>query len=744
MRYTTKSIAFLVLGISLFLISRDVWATVPTKRILILFPYESNMPGFLSFEASFRSTLAVSSEYQFEFFVECMDLTRFPDERYYDKLMELYNEKYSNLKLDLIIANLRPSFDFLERYGPESLRQVPVILSEQDPRLLGAPLHVPVAAVVTDVLDVEGTLALAMSLHPDVRRVYVVSGASRFDRSLEEMFREQFSNFESQVEFHYLSGLPMDELIHRASQLPQHSLLFYMSVFKDGNGKAFKSPDALALIAKEANVPIYSVSETYIGSGIVGGHVLSHTAHGARVAGVALGILRGEHPGNMESPEGNGIQYVFDARQLKRWGISEEDLPPGSTVRFRQFSLWETYRWQILGIAAVLAIQTFLISALIVSLRKQRLGVRALRDAELKYRTVADFTHDWEYWSAPDGRLLYNSPSCERITGYSSRHFMEDPSLFGGILDPEDHTIWEEHVRASRMEHQFRTIQLRIRTRDGNVRWIEHACRPVTDERGEFLGIRASNRDITDRKNAELEAQQHREALAHVTRTVTIGELAVSLAHEINQPLTAILCNAGAAQRFLSGNPPDLDEVRKILLDIIQDDKRASEVIQGIRNLVKKEPPRRETVNLNDAVQETLALVRTASPLEETSLVTELDSRQPAVLGDRIQLQQVLLNLVLNAAAAMKDTPQESRQLVITTVAQDSHSVMLSVRDSGTGIDKDFMDRLFEPFCTKKVDGLGMGLSISRSIIKAHGGTIGARNNPEGGATFYFTLPIDI
>jgi PAS domain S-box-containing protein len=744
MRYTKKSIAFLILGISLFLIPRDALAAVPTKRILILFPYESNMPGFLNFDASFRSALAVSSEYQFEFFVECMDLTRFPDGGYYRMLMELYHEKYSNLKLDLIVANLRPSLDFLERYGPESLRQVPVILSEQDPRLLGARLEVPVAAVVTDVLDLEGTLALAMRLHPDVRNVFVVSGASRFDRSLEGMARERFRHFESQFEFHYLSGLPMDELIQRTSHLPEHSLLFYMSVFKDGNGKAFKSPDALALIAKEANTPIYSVSETYIGSGIVGGHILSHTAHGARVAGVALRILRGEKPGHVESPDGSGIQYVFDARRLHRWGISEESLPPGSIVRYREFSLWETYRWQILGLAAILSIQVFLISTLIVSLRKQRLADRALREAELKYRTVADFTHDWEYWSAPDGRLLYNSPSCERITGYSSRHFMEDPSLFGRILDPEDHTIWEEHVRASLLEHQFRTVQLRIRTRDGSVRWIEHVCRPVTDERGEFLGIRASNRDITDRKNAELEAQQHREALAHVTRTVTLGELATSLAHEINQPLTAILCNAGAAQRFLAGNPPDLDEVRKILSDIIQDDKRASEVIQGIRNLVKKEPPRRETVNLNDAVQETLALVRTAWPLEETSLVTELDSRQPAVLGDRIQLQQVLLNLVLNAAAAMKDTPQESRQLVITTVVQDGGSVMVSVRDSGTGIDKDFMDRLFEPFCTKKVDGLGMGLSISRSIIKAHGGTIGARNNPEGGATFYFTLPMDI
>jgi PAS domain S-box-containing protein len=743
MSRTIKSAAFLVLGLVFLVIAQDSSASAPRKRILILFPYESNMPGFINFEAGFRSTLAASQDYKFEFYVECMDLTRFPDGRYHDKLMELYREKYSSLKLDLIVANLPPALNFLAEYSPESFGNVPVILYSQDPGLVGDTMPMPVAAAVTGRLDMEGTLALAVRLHPDVRKVFVVTGASPYDQMLEGMARVELRSLENRVELCYLSGLSMEDLIHRVSSLPGHSLVFYVSVFRDGGGTAFKSPEALALISRQANAPIYSIAETYMGSGIVGGHLISHSALGARTARVALRILAGEKLDNLEAPEESGNQYTFDARELKRWGISEGDLPPGSDVQYRDFSTWETYRWQIVAVVSVLILQAILISALVVSLRKQRRADRALREAESKYRTVAEFTHDWEYWSAPDGRLLYVSPACERITGWSSRLFMDDPSLFRRMVHPEDSEAWEEHVRDTRTELKFREIQLRIQTRDGGIRWIEHACRPVTDERGEFQGIRASNRDITERKDAELEVQLRREELAHVTRIVTVGELATSLAHEINQPLTAIRCNAEAAQRFLSGAAPDLGEVRQILDDIIEDDTRAGEVVRRIRTLVKKETPRRETVVLNDTIWETIALVRSAAFLEGLSIRAELDSNLPTVQGDRVQLQQVVLNLLLNATAAMRHTPPASRKLVIGTAMEEGRAVRVSVRDSGTGIDRNDMDRLFEPFYTTKADGLGMGLSISRTIIKAHSGTIGAENNPEGGATFYFTLPVD-
>lgn len=742
-KYTRQAFVSLLAGLLCLVFFQDSFASLPQKRILILFPYESNSPGFISFDDSLRSTLTGMKEYQFEFYVECMDLTRFPNERYHDKLVELYREKFAGLKIDLIVAILRLSLDFLRDYGQNFFPETPVVYFEHDPRFFGDRTSMPNTALVKGELDMEDTLALALRLQPNVRHVFIVGGASKYDQSLDALARQALHRFEDQVQFHYLSGLPMDDLIHRVSSLPENSMLFYLSIFRDGSGKAFRSPDALALISRQANAPIYSISETYMGSGIVGGHLISYSAQGVRVAQAALRILAGEEPEDLETTEGSGNHYVFDARELERWGISEKNLPPGSEVRYRKFCIWEAYRWRIVGVVLILIFQTLLISALARSLRKQRQADRALRDAERKYRTVADFTHDWEYWSAPDGSLLYVSPSCERITGYSSGLFIEDPSLSREIVVPEDRGVWDAHHHDGQEELKFRQIQFRIRTRDGNIRWIEHACIPVIDEQGEFQGFRASNRDITERKNAELDAQRHREELAHITRIITMGELATSLAHEINQPLTAIRCNAEAAQRFLSSPSPDLGEVKQILDDIIDDDARVGEVIRRMRALVKKEAPRRDAVDLNETIWETIALVRSTSLLEGLNIRAELDNDLPTARGDQVQLQQVTLNLLMNAIEAMKDTPLGSRRLIVKTSLANDRTAMVAVTDSGKGIDENVMERLFEPFFTTKTEGLGMGLSISRSIIKAHGGRIWAENNREGGSTFSFTLPLN-
>ncbi len=213
------------------------------------------------------------------------------------------------------------------------------------------------------------------------------------------------------------------------------------------------------------------------------------------------------------------------------------------------------------------------------------------------------------------------------------------------------------------------------------------------------------------------------------------------LAHEINQPLTAILSNAQAAQRFLSQTPPDLGEVRQILDDIVRDNKRAGEVIRRVRALVRKEKPRQESLDLNELIQQVVELVRGDSLLQGLSVATDLSPELVAIYGDGIQLQQVILNLILNGAAAMKNAPLAQRKIVVSTAMVDTLTVMASVTDFGVGIDENNIERLFEPFYTTKSEGLGMGLSISRTIVKAHGGTLGASNNKEGGATFALTLP---
>ena len=372
----------------------------------------------------------------------------------------------------------------------------------------------------------------------------------------------------------------------------------------------------------------------------------------------------------------------------------------------------------------------------------RRTAEQELTVAELRYRTVADFTYDWEYWEAPKDGLGYCSPSCERITGYSAQEFIADAKLLQQIVHPEDADIWRQHRHEAIAEPGPRTIQFRIRRKDGGLRWVDHVCQPVSGPDGDFLGIRASNRDITERIQAELETRQLRKELAHVTRVTTVGQLAASLAHELNQPLTAISCNAEAAESFLAADQPDLKEVQEALSEIRHDSQRAGGVIQNLRALFKKTGQQRSVLQLNGVIEETLDLLRGELVLNGTSVQLELAPDLPVVLGDRIELQQLVLNLVINALEAMTDLPGPRRRLHVNTNLENPKVIHAFIQDCGAGIPEAQLSRLFEPFFTTKATGMGMGLAICHSIIEAHGGRLWAVNNPAQGATFHFTLPI--
>jgi C4-dicarboxylate-specific signal transduction histidine kinase len=245
------------------------------------------------------------------------------------------------------------------------------------------------------------------------------------------------------------------------------------------------------------------------------------------------------------------------------------------------------------------------------------------------------------------------------------------------------------------------------------------------------------------RRRAELEAQRLRRDLTHIGRVSAMGVLTASLAHELNQPLTAILANAQAAQRLLAADVVNLEELREILKDIVEDDKRAGDVIGRLRFLIKKGDFEHASLDLNNVVGEVARLVRSDAAIRNVLLRLELAADLPRVRGDRVQLQQAVLNLVLNGLEAMPESPTGDRTLVILTARDGAGAVRVEVQDSGGGIDETDGDRMFQPLYTTKVEGLGMGLAIVRTIIESHGGQAGAANNVLGGATFHFTLPVE-
>jgi len=275
----------------------------------------------------------------------------------------------------------------------------------------------------------------------------------------------------------------------------------------------------------------------------------------------------------------------------------------------------------------------------------------------------------------------------------------------------------------------------------GGERWFTISVVPLCVPKG---GAVVSHTDITERKLAELEAQRSRHELAHFMRVSTIGALAASLAHELNQPLTGILANAQAALRLLEATSTDLVEIRSILCDIVDDDKRAREVIQRLRSLLRKDPVQFGLLDLNGLIRDVAKLLSSDAIIRNIAVSLELHPDPVFVNGDSVQLQQVVLNLLLNAMEAIAECVGEGRTIVVRTEKIEVETVHVSVQDRGTGLQQGTEQLVFEPFYTTKPSGLGMGLAISKSIIEAHGGRIWATDNASGGATFHFSLPVGV
>ncbi len=334
--------------------------------------------------------------------------------------------------------------------------------------------------------------------------------------------------------------------------------------------------------------------------------------------------------------------------------------------------------------------------------------------------------------------IIYANASFQVLTGYTKNEILgQDYFLLYGV--DADLRIVGEIKETIRQGKPFHGEMLNFR-KNGQKFWSSLRITPVRDSNGavtHFVGIQT---DTSLMKQRNLEIEEQREELLHVTRVGKLAEFVSSLAHEISQPLTAILSYAQAGQRLLKDREPQLHE---ILQYIINDDQRASEVIRRLRYLLKKSKPTFEPLDINVLIKDTTTLIMPHITAKNISMKFNLDHKLPRIQGDRIQLQQVLLNLISNSLEAMEDS-KDPRELLIVSSLKNPDTILVQVKDSGCGIPEENMKKLFGHFFTNKPDGLGMGLSISRSIVEAHGGQLEARNNPDRGATFYFTIPLNM
>ena len=584
---------------------------VQEKRVLIVYAYNPNAPGAVAFERRLKAVMREELSTGVEIYDEYLDIGRFSDPEHSAQLSRYFAEKYRRVRPDAIVTEGTPALRFVMDRLRGLFPDVPVVYGAAfEPAFDFSSLPSNVTGR-RQPLPFASTYSVAHALQPSVERVVLVGGASRGETVLMTEAQRQITPLLKGTPLQVYQDWSYEGLIDSLRHLPPRTFVLLSDFSRDQRGRKFNPGDLVASLARVASVPVYGIARNWVGDGIVGGGVMDFGDDGARTGELLVRVLRRAPNEPMPASEVATNRLVVDWRQLQRWGLSADRLPPGTEVLFRPASLWERYRGGILTALGLFIVESVLIALLLIE-RKRR--VRAQRAVE-----------------------------------------------------------------------------------------------------------------------------QARKELEHMARVATVNGLAAAVSHELRQPLAAIRMNAEAGGLLLTQTPPDVDEARLALQAIVRDDVRAAEVVDHYRALLRKQEPTSTTVDLNAVCRTTAQLVEHEVTGRRARLVLRLDPDVPPVRGDPVQLQQLLINLTLNALDAVSASTSE-REAAISTVRSNG-DVKVHVSDTGPGLADAVQQRLFEPFFSTKPHGLGMGLTIVRAIVERHHGRLHAENRPVGGALFTVTLP---
>ena len=582
------------------------------RQVLVLQSVDRGSLVFDRFTANFRTSLqerAGQAITLVEFVVTPAGFTESPENAIIDFLQSLFR---GGRTPDLIVTVGGPATAFVRANRQRLFPQTPVLFAATETRFLrGADLADDETSVTVSI-DYTRLVDDILQLLPATQNLLMVTGSGPLGRFWRSELERNFERYRGRLAFIWSDDLSYEQLQQRAATLPPHSAIFYLSSGTFAEGGWQNEERTLADFSSHATAPVFGVQSVWLGAGIVGGRLLYIEDLGALAADVAVRILNGESPANIRMPPRLQGAAAFDARQLRRWNISESRLPAASDIRFRGPSLWRDYRLEVLGVLGVLVIQSALIAG-----------------------------------------LLY---------------------------------------------------QRRARQR------------------------------------AEIESRRNLALAADANRRATMSALTGSIAHELSQPLNSILHNAQAGEMLVSSNRATPEELHEILSDIHSANVRATRIIERHRTMLKNRQLEKKRLDVHAVVRESVALVAHEAKAKQINVEIDLPSNPCFIIGDHVLLQQVLVNLMMNAIDAMADTAPDRRRITLRNQIS-AGSVKVSVGDVGPGLPADVSGQVFEPFVTTKTNGLGIGLTIARTIVEAHGGQMDARDNPDGGAIFSVTLP---
>ncbi len=478
-------------------------ATRDRKTVVILYSNPESAAGLHELSQTLGEGLRRGSRDPVDVYGEYTGLDRFSGPAYEDALLALYREKYGTKKVDLLVVEGPTAFEFV--LARDLLPGVPVVTCYVARRLVESARTVrPELTGALPAQNAPRTVELMLSLYPSTRRILVVLGASPYERGQAAQGRTLFARFADRAQLSYTTDLSLEQLEARVAQLGEGELVLFGSFLQDAAGRNDDSTTPLTRVSRASRRPVFGVIREDLGAGIIGGELVSMERAGKVSADLAVRVLGGEAPSSIPLVEDAGLVPMFDARELERWGLPARRLPPGSLVLYRQPGLFEQHGRAIAAGLGVIALESLLVAGLVLQLRRRRRVERQMARAETRYRTVADFTHDWEFWRLPDGRFEYVSPSCEQVSGHAAAEFVADPGLLDRLVHEEDLSAWKAGLEASSGSGSSPPVEFRLRRRDGAVRWVRFASNPVRLPDGTAAGLRGSIGDVTAHKLGEL------------------------------------------------------------------------------------------------------------------------------------------------------------------------------------------------------------------------------------------------
>jgi signal transduction histidine kinase len=764
--------------------------TGAVKNVLWLLITPRMGPAQIGQEQAFRATLKARLPGIVTVYSEYLEMTPLEDEGLEDEVVAYFAAKYAQKKLDLVAVSTSRALRFVLRHRARLFPGVPVVFGTVDRRAAADITLPPDVSGLWLQPDWAGTLDAARGLQPGLQHVAVITGASPVDQTWQTTARAELEPRRGSLTITYLGGLSIDTLRERVAALPTGTAIFLGAFLRDGAGRDFVAPEVVSRLAPVATAPIYAFNEANIGPGAVGGHVLSWEGHGRRQAEIGIQLLRGERP----VPDEKGVNvYRFDARQLRRFGLDSRNLPPGSTVLFDEPSAWEIYRGYIVAAVILLALQSYLIVGLLAS-RSQRRRAQAALAEQLRFETLvskvltalligpggpqrpieralaligAELAVDQVMLAERNemrrGADVMYSWTREGIGAlpawiewsafpWTSRRLRENQVVT--VTPRHPLPLEAETDRQSAIAMGIRSLLVLPLVIEGSVagflsfatmrqprEWPDgliERCRLLAEVIANTLARHRAEAAVLA---AEERYRHQREELAHALRVNTLGEFGVSLAHEMNQPLTAIALNARAMTKLIGGGVEERAAATEALTDINADAMRAGAIIARLRALSRREHSPKAGLDLVALIDDVAALVRPDLAMRRIVLARPWARPLPPVSGDPIQLQQVFLNLFTNAAEAIGRGEEPDRRITVVSSHPATGLVEVAVSDTGGGATELDLERIFESFVTTKPGGLGMGLAISRSIVEAHGGRIYAKANHERGLTIHVELP---